>query len=120
MNQRQQEIREIETQQNRMIYDRIAERTRIFNGLKAAYEQISKEQEKRDKRKTVSIDTIPEALRDNPLFLLRAGFAALDSDEKTEKTVIKPESGAAEATEKETEKTTEASHVEVVEVSAHE
>lgn len=119
MNERQREIQEIKVQQNKEIRDKIEDRIRLFNTLKIGYEQLYKDSQKKEERKVVHIDEVPEELRNNPLILLRYGFSGMDSDAKTKSTVIKPESGALEATEKETQKTADASPVEVVEVSAH-
>lgn len=116
MNQREAEIKAIEAQQNKEIRDKIEDRIRLFNTLKSGYEQLYKDSQKKEERKVVHIDEVPEVLRDNPLMLLRYGFSGTDTDAKTKKTVVK----AAEATEKKAEKTAEASPVEVVEVSAHE
>jgi len=78
VNEREKTIRETETEQNRMIRDRVADRLRVLNDLRSGYEQ-RKSEEKKTKR--VSIDQIPEHLRGNPLQLLSFGFAALENDD---------------------------------------
>lgn len=96
MNQRQLEIFIEEQRQNKEFRDKLADRIRLLNTLKTGYEQLYKAQEEKEKRKPVPIDSVPEPLRNNPYFLLRAGFAGLDSDEQTKKTVIDPKSEASD------------------------
>lgn len=78
MNEREAEIKAVEEQQNRMIRDRVRDRLRVLETLKNGYEQREPEEKK---TKRVSIDQIPEHLRDNPFQLLSFGFAALENDD---------------------------------------
>lgn len=78
MNEREAEIKAVEEQQNRMIRDRVRDRLRVLETLKNGYEQ-RKPEEKKTKR--VSIDQIPEHLRDNPYHLLSYGFTAFNDDD---------------------------------------
>ena len=78
MNEREKTIRETETEQNRMIRDRVADRLRVLNDLRSGYEQ-RKPEEKKTKR--VSIDQVLEHLRDNPYHLLSYGFTAFNDDD---------------------------------------
>jgi hypothetical protein len=78
VNEREKEIRETEERQNKMIHDRVADRLRLLTTLKSGYEQ-KKSEEKKTKR--VSIDQVPEHLRDNPYHLLSYGFTAFNDDD---------------------------------------
>ena len=78
MNEREKTIRETETEQNRMIRDRVRDRLRVLETLKNGYEQREPEEKK---TKMVSIDQVPEHLRSNPLQLLSYGFTALNDDD---------------------------------------
>lgn len=77
MNEREAEIKAVEEQQNRMIRDRVRDRLRVLETLKNGYEQ----REPEEKTKRVSIDQVPEHLRDNPYHLLSYGFTAFNDDD---------------------------------------
>ena len=93
MNEREAEIKAVEEQQNKTIHDRIEARLRILRDMAEGYAKTNKDEKERMK---VDISKVPEAFRNNPYFLLRAGFAGLDSDEQTKKTVIDPKSEASD------------------------
>lgn len=78
MNEREAEIKAVEEQQNRMIRDRVRDRLRVLETLKNGYEQREPEEKK---TKRVSIDQVPEHLRDNPYHLLSYGFTAFNDDD---------------------------------------